>query len=306
MIFIDPSELRADTRLHLGDLDYTVISDLEEVTGADCMISAWNAPANTPRLIELHIQHKALLVQRKHKFDLIASLDERLKSSLYKMRATGAKQAQCILLFIGVLTCDRDNHAVIDGQDTGRSFWSVHAGLSVWNKYGGVVEPFLSRATLFPDWVRMKQSHVQDTLNSPTKEFSKEIDNLYDIEADDPVQELILVKDWRRTVSTCPGWGKKRIDALRGLMVNDKVKQGLLPAIYYMTTLEQASRIRGVGQSLVTSAITWSGITESMRVNIGTNLVKTKGGEHAKTKRKKRVEAPVSRANPYNRRTRHR
>jgi hypothetical protein len=288
MLFVDPSEVREDTRLVIGELEYQIVPGLEELTGADLMISALSAPASTEQLIRMHLHHNAILVQRKHRTDLVSSLGDRLKFSIFRMRAFGARQSQCMLLFIGVLTCDRNGQAVIDGQGTGHPYWSVYSGLSTWIKHGGVIEPPLSRANLFPDWVRFKVRHIADSNQIPVKEFMPRSELAYEIDPDDPVQELVLIKDWRQTVLCCPGWGIKRVNALRELMIHDKAPDTLLSAIQYMTS-DKALQIPGVGKYLVDKAIQWSG----------------KEVVYGKTT-KRSVAPPVARAKPRDRRAGHR
>lgn len=258
MIFIDPSEVRDDTRLYLGELKFVIAAGLEDYTGADMMISPLTAPASSETLIQMHIRAGAVLVQRKHRMDLVSSLGKRLKKSIAKMRASGARQGQCLLLFIGVLTCDHDGEACIDGQPTHRNYWQVYMGLSTWIKYGGCIEPALSRAGLFPEWAEMKERHVIEAYRLPVKEFVADPEEVYEIEPDDPLQELVMVKDWRRTAMCCPGWGVKRINALRQLMLADGSKDTLMAAINYMTQPKLiAGRIKGIGPTLHIAARKW-------------------------------------------------
>lgn len=258
MIFVDPSEVRDDTRLDLGTLEFITTPGLEECTGADIMVSPLAAPATTRPLLHMHIRKGAVLVQRKHRLDLVSSLEGRLKASLFRMRSCGARQGQCLLLFIGVLTCDHDGMAMIDGQPTFRSFWSVYAGLSTWNKYGGCVEPSLSRASLFPDWARMKERHILEAYENPVREFVEPVEAVYEVDPADPVQELVQIKDWRRTAMCCPGWGITRINQLRALMLEDGAADTLMAAVNYMTHPELVKkRIKGIGPSLFKKARKW-------------------------------------------------
>lgn len=258
-LFLDPSEVRERTKAVFGDLEYTVVPDLEMMTGADMMVSVYNAPATTRKLIQMHLKNKALLVQRKHRMDLVHSLNSRLKSSLIRMRSLGARPGQCLLLFIGNLSCGKDGNALIDGVRTGRNFWSVYAGLSVWIKYGGAVEPSLPKAHMLPDWVKMKWRHIQESVDVPVKEFIVEVDPLYQVDSNDPIQELVMVRDWRRAAMCIPGWGAKRVTTLSDVMKQDGCQLTLLNALDYMTTMDKAIRIPGVGKSLVDATRRWIG-----------------------------------------------
>jgi hypothetical protein len=283
MLFLDPSEVRDDTKLDLGSLEYQTVTGLEEMTGADCMISVFDALATSKNLIMVHLQHKALLVQRKHGMDLVHSLDFRLKQSISKMRSTGARQSQCVLLFIGTLSNVRTvkgENAFINGHDTHYPFWSVHEGMSTWNKYGGVIEPPIPRASMFADWYKHKLNHIQDTIDNPVKEFILPPESFYMVEPGDPVQELFVVKDWRRTVLTCPGWGVKRINMLRDQMLADKAADSLVSAIGYMTDDTKVSKLFG-GTSLSETARDWlySESAEQFRKKSSRRAKKARGKE---------------------------
>lgn len=291
MLALDPTEVREETRLIVGDLSYVTVPWLEKLTGADMVVSALEAPMTTPALLRMHLHHGAVLVQRKHRTDLVSSLDVRLKASLAKMRAFGARQPQCVLLFIGVLTCDRDGKAMIDGQDVHRNFWSVYAGLAVWIKHGGVVEPPLSRATLFPDWVKFKVRHIADMNAHPRKDVIQVADPVYEVDPDDPVQELVLVKDWRATMMQCPGWGIARVNALRNLMLKDKVPDTLITALDYVTS-GKITAVPGFGQYLIDNTCKWLGIAKNSQIQY----------KEAANAKSKPVGAAVARPKPRNRR----
>ena len=237
MIFVDFTEVREESRLSLGNVKVKIAPDLEALTGADIMISGLNMPATSELLIRKHIEAKALLIQRKHRMDMVASIGDRMRKSIAKMRATGAHQSQCVLLLIGILTCDRDGKAVIDGQNTGRDYWAVNAGLSVWTKYGGVVEPPLSKVSLIPEWLKMKERHVKEIIAIPTKEFIPTPDTMRVVDRDDPLQELVIVKDWRGTAICCPGWGTKKVNALHHALkeISGEDEPTLLEAMAWMS-----------------------------------------------------------------------
>ena len=266
MIFVDFTEVREESRLFLGDIKVKIAPDLEALTGADLMISGLSMPATSEMLIRKHIAAKALLVQRKHRMDLISSLGDRLKKSIAKMRATGARQSQCVLLFIGILTCDREGKAVIDGQKTGRDYWSVHAGMDTWVKYGGVVAPPLSKASLIPAWLLMKERHVKETIAIPKKDFILTPDILRIVENDDPLQELVVIKDWRQTILCCPGWGIKKVQALYHALkeISGDDEPTLLEAMAWMSDEKLGSSIPGVGKGLVKKARDWMGLPDDL------------------------------------------
>lgn len=268
MLVLDPSEVRANTRLYTTGLEYTLCDGLEEMTGADFLVSAMKAPCNSEGLIRLHLKHGAILVQRKHGRDLVGSLEKRMKLSLAKMRAFGANKHQCVLLVIGLMTCDKNGKCLIDGRATKRNYWAVYGGLMSWFKYGGVVDPPLSRATLFPEWVHHREVNLHDTYFNKVNEWIVPPDGYFEYPvmedpfSDAPEQKLIAINDWRQAASCCPGWGYGRVSALYRLMDEDHAPQTLLTAIHYMTTLSLVNRIQGVGPSVVKKACTWAGMAE--------------------------------------------
>ena len=266
MIFVDFTEVREESRLSLGDVKVTIAPDLEALTGADLMISGLTMPATSEVLIRKHIESKALLIQRKHRMDLVSSLGDRLKKSIAKMRAFGASQSQCVLLFIGVLTIDREGNAKIDGQATGRDYWSILAGMDTWVKYGGVVAPPLSKASLIPKWLLMKERHVKETIAVPRKDLILTPDILRVVENDDPLQELVVIKDWRQTVLCCPGWGVKKVQALYHALkeLSGDDEPTLIEAMAWMSDEELGSSIPGVGKGLVKKARDWMGLPDDL------------------------------------------
>lgn len=202
-IFIDSSEIRPQSTM--PEIPGAVMSDyLEEWSGADFMVSPLEIPLTTEPLLRKHIEAGALLVQRKHGLDLVSSMGERLNTSLARMQKLGACQSQCVLLFIGVLTCDSQDQAIIDSRETGQRFWSVQAAISKWHDRGGVYES-LSRYTLIPEWCRMKLRHLNQYESAPTKQV---------FQTESPVQvvheflqTLVPVNDGRNTLVTLPGIG---------------------------------------------------------------------------------------------------
>ncbi len=125
MLYIDPSELRSNSKLKEWTAyidDYATEADMPEVmrkmaelpgleakTGADVMNSPLDVPLpSTNTLLQMHIKAGASLIQIKFGHDLISSIiDGRFKEAQARMVATGAMPWQCILLFIG-FTTERD------------------------------------------------------------------------------------------------------------------------------------------------------------------------------------------------------
>lgn len=254
----------------IKSLELRIVPDLEEWTGADLMISPLSLPV-TEVLLSKHLERGAILIQIKRGHDLVASIiDNRLNSSLAKMRACGAKQSQCLLLFVGNLF-NADGKCVINGTEAkmygDRPYWQVYGAMSKWWKRGGVVES-LPRFDMLPDWARMTERHLKEMLNDKHVQVYPD-DRFYLADANDPLQELELVTDWRRTLASIPGLGPKRIEALYKVMGSGELSQfsqmTLLQALVWLTTYEFAKQA-GIGAGLVDNIRRWIGIDEGFEL----------------------------------------
>ena len=140
-IIVDTSELR--TTSNLPHIPGAGKSDaLEAISGADLMVTTLDLPAHSDTMVRYHAERGALLVQRKTGMDLVHSVGDRLNDSLARMHEVAPKQSQRILLFIGVLTCNRDGDAVIDGRNTTMKYWHVQGALDKWCDRGDVIVAF--------------------------------------------------------------------------------------------------------------------------------------------------------------------
>ncbi|MCI0562300.1 MAG: hypothetical protein MN733_27770, partial [Nitrososphaera sp.] len=118
MIAIDSTSLRNNSTLPLlpGSIE---CSFLEEVTGADFLISIGQYPLRNRALLRKHIESGALLVQHKSGTtgDLLNSLGERLDESQARMthllRQINRRNTQCILLKTGLYDKSSDGRVVL-------------------------------------------------------------------------------------------------------------------------------------------------------------------------------------------------
>lgn len=210
MIIIDSSELRKDSTMpHLEGV--TESKDLEARTGADFMVSPMDMPISTDTLLQMHIKNGAILVQRKHGRDLSSSVGERMNSSLSRMLKWGAIRPQCVLMFVGVMTCNRNNNAVINKQQTGRSFWSVLGATQKWVDRGGSFVS-LSRASLIEPWCRMRMRQIGEYRKKHTKEIWPAPPEV--LAHDAFLQTLQPVYDGRVLLASIPGIGPKAANLL--------------------------------------------------------------------------------------------
>lgn len=262
MIFIDPTELRETSLLgDLGNIPHQPLQDLEHYTGADLMLSPVDFPATTETLMRRHIEQGAILVQRKSGLDLTASIGERMGHSLTRMRAMGARQSQCLLLFIGVLTCNREDKAVVDGRDTFASFWSVQGAISKWHDRGGVFES-LSRASLMADWCRMKLRHLKEYAEEPIHQVWPAKPDL--TSTDNPLQLPQAINDGRVTLATLPGLGPARVQAIWDYLQPDTT---LATALCLLSNPESHIKdIDGIGPKTIQNVRQYLGLDEVMQL----------------------------------------
>ncbi len=259
-IIIDSSELRSNSTM--PEIPNSVESSiLEEITGADFMISQLSIPTTTPTLIEKHIESGALMVQRKHGLDLSSSVGERLNSSLAKMVATGAKQSQCILLFVGFLTEDDEGFAVINKQRAHMPFLSVQGAISKWHDRGGVYEN-LSRPKSLPEWCRMKLRHLNEYKQLPIKRV---LQKPAKIEEFNSLQIPVLVEDGRNLLIVLPGIGLKTANILF------KEFDGNVSEILCWlsdTDMKTKQKIKGIGPKTVENFRKFIGIDDVMGLEL--------------------------------------
>ena len=213
MLFIDPTEARANSRLPaLPNAVQT--PDLEAHTGADLLVSPLDIPATTETLIRKHISAGAIMVQRKSGMDLIHSLGEVLNGCLARMRDLGAQSGQCCLLFIGTLEAGQGGTAIVDGREASQ-YWAVRGALSRWCHRGGHVV-HLNADGEIPHWLDIIQRAVTEYREHPTKAFYAQKPYPPDPPKSvlDPLQLLLPVKDGRLVIASFPGVGPKRAETL--------------------------------------------------------------------------------------------
>ncbi len=233
-------------------------ADLEALTGAACIVSPLQAPV-APATIPLHVQAGALLVHVQRTVDLLARVGDRLWESLARMRATGARQWQCVLLTTGVCLPAKDGRCVVakpiihpDGRITweylpavnGTSYHAVESTLRHWAWYGGVVVHLPDDSRIEP-WLRMTESHLLEHANQSTKLVYPALPG-----SDDPLVTLQLVRDWRVVVAAFPGVGMAKATSLREAMLAEGAEDTLLAALMWITDGIASKRARGWGKGL--------------------------------------------------------
>jgi hypothetical protein len=251
LIFLDSSETRSTSTM--PDIPSSqAVNGLEEMTGADMMISPLEAPVASEALIKVHLSKGAQLVQVKRGLDLTSSLGERMNFSLSKMRSIGARQSQCVLLFVGVLTCDAQGNALVNGRDTGRQFMHVQSAIEGWSDRGGVVT-FLPRASLISEWCRMRSRRLKKYQGAPERTSYPDSIVLYE---DAPLQLVQPVRDARKTLVTLPGIGEERANMLWGAF-GERAGDIL---IWLTHPVSPETRIKGIGDGTIDSIREYLGL----------------------------------------------
>jgi ERCC4-type nuclease len=241
MIYIDPSELRQNSKLlkcldnnpdfGLDETKWQPLNGLEQLTGADVMISPEGLPyPSTEFLIKFHIKKGAFLVQLKFDHDLIASiLDGRYKEAQSRMKLIGSAPWQRILLQVGFFYRDEENNICANGQKSidvigasARSFRFKYL-LSIKTLWGARGGQFQEVATCdLIKWFEAQEHCLKSLAESPQKFVWPSSPELYENELeimDNPnwiqkewrsAQELILIDDWRKMLMSLPGIGNKK------------------------------------------------------------------------------------------------
>jgi len=243
-VFIDPTE-NSKGSLFPGFAGAQEVPFLEELTGADFMVSLEPMPATTEKLVLEHIKRGALLVQRKSGGDIVSSVGTRLNMSLAKMRATGAMQSQCILLYDVEFTDPVITHIDFEVEH-------VLAAIYKWNSRGGVSE-FVIKASDIPAWIETKMRHMAEFKKEPVKYVYPDKPEITEIQG--ALQLPVAVSDGRITLATFPKMGVKRANDLWSKYKN------LTSCIMYLVDpdMQKDNPVSGIG----------AGITQAVREYFG-------------------------------------
>jgi hypothetical protein len=274
MIFVVPSELRENSNLkkHISDVDYTPLPGLEANTGADLMVSPDGLPLpRNDKLLQLHIDSGSKLVQKKFGHDLPLSItDGRFNEALSRMLSTGAMSWQCLLSFVGLLGCDENGMATINGQltygDSPMKWQRIRRNLQFWIERGGSIEFPLSSGRQIPEWLAGHQNHVNRFYHGENvKKLWPKAPVFYDeIEPTNPhlkewkvAQKLVVVDDLRPLLCTIPGAkiGPERATAIFEYMEANNIRQDFMGFLELVRD-EKVLEVPGIGKGIL-DAIRW-------------------------------------------------
>jgi len=222
---------------------------MEADTGADIIISPLSMPINAT-LLQRHIDAGALLVQRKSGADLPASItDGRLYHSLAKMRMTGARQFQCVLLTTGhywpttkgkvnIVTPSFPSGKVSRRRYPQIDYAAILSAIQGWTWRGGVYAAPLTCDDEIPGWCTNTERRLKQIINQGNgRELWPMPPEFYDPpEANDPLQELILVTDWRKILAAFDGVGPAKVNSLKNCMIEHGVEHTLIQALMWIAT----------------------------------------------------------------------
>ena len=246
MIHVDATELRSDSRFlkHVPDLyplfgyhseaefiKATKRSNLETLTGADVMLTNLGLPISLT-MLPRHIEAGAVLIQLKFGRDLPSSLGERMKDSLYRMRELRAVASQCVLMYVGSLSCGRDGVAMIDGKAgrPKRSYTQVTSAIWKWCRRGGVYYP-VSASALAPTLKSMEMDIGRGKEEfwpspPPSEDYSEDV-----------LEGLERVGDWRVAFATL----SKRVGPVRATALRDAMLEAGAADVFIQALLWAAS-----------------------------------------------------------------
>jgi hypothetical protein len=257
MIYIDATELRINSRLgrHIEPLsklfgfkstesfiEAASRTNLESLTGADVMLTPLTLPITGAALVRKHTDAGAVFIQLKFGRDLPGSLGDRMKESLYRMRGTGAVASQCVLTYVGTLTCGKDGWAAINGRVSRprRKYSAIMTAIWHWVLRGGVYYPVTKEESL-PNILAAMDNDVK--VGNVTEFWTERVTTGF---TDDPLESLEKIEDWRVPFAN--------ISSLIG------------PA--RATSLMEAMKAKGATQNLG-QALLWTSSPKKIRDEIG-------------------------------------
>lgn len=277
MIYSDPSEMRYLTELkEIAGQPLSVFEELEELTGADLLITPHNLPLAVMTL-PFHLENGAILVQLKRGDDLVASVGDRAASSLARMISAGTKASwQRVLLFVGSLNFEAETGAaLINGRPNTyvgpNTYWAVQGTIEKWIERGGVFST-IPRMSVLQSWISYKMNHIAEYQKYPEHTVYKEKPQLYEptleMVSGVPLQKVSLIRDWRNTLLTLPGIGEKRAEVIYQYVNQNCTEKTLFMALYILTNEELACKIPGISSSTSKKIREWIGLEDIYELSL--------------------------------------
>lgn len=260
MLLYDTTETR-NLPENLKSPDSLAVAGLEDLTGADLIISPLSIPA-TPNALLLRHASTGLCVQRKTVGDLLSSFTDKDNRLWFQLSRLLEVTTLPWLLVIGDIKCNRDGLAVVDGRETSWEYVKIIAALDWWQLRGGYVT-WLSRETLIYSWCKMWQTRLEnrDTEYGDGKGWGEKIISR-------PVQQTVYeVPNVVRTLMTFPGMGEERAMAVyratkeKIVELRGKDTVGDITLMDCLFTLD-GEKVEGIGNKTRRSILEYVGWTQ--------------------------------------------
>ena len=211
------------------------VSGMEDITGADLIITPLSIPSSNDALILRHAE-AGVCIQRKTIGDFVQSITEDDSRLWFQLARLIQVCPLPWLLLIGDLKCTRENKAVIDGRESGWDYGKIIAALDWWQMRGGYMS-WISREGLVASWCSMWATRLEnrDSEGGWGKKviFRPIAQTLYETPA---VQ---------RTLMTFPGLGTDRAEAVYQKTVERC--NGERPTLMDTMLILQEMKVEGVG-----------------------------------------------------------
>lgn len=171
---------------------------LESITGADVLLSATGMPAESPMLIQEHLEGRAMLCQLKIGPDMASSIiDGRLVESLCRMKESGASPQQRWLVPVGVYTEQEDTGLLlINGKrvmDYGipqpLKYSAYETAISAWQLRGGCVFNPYNVAQLVK-WLTRRERWLIDHESDDTVNALDRVQSIQTVDDNNPFQTV--------------------------------------------------------------------------------------------------------------------
>ncbi len=237
----------------------TRVEGLEAWTGADLMVSRLTLPCKTKALLMKHIDEGAVLVQVKLGEDLPSSVGDRLVESIARMRECTRRIPQHMLLFVGVLGCDSEGSALINGHRTrlSLSYATVNTAIMDWMARGGMYYSIPNEAML-DAWARGFEANL-NKYHTQAYRYALSTPDLPDDmpNPDEPLQIPVRVMDARRVLIGFRGLGPELVNRIWAYC------GGFKESLAFLTDPQSVGKLEGIGPKTIASIRKQCGLTDS-------------------------------------------
>lgn len=251
MLLIDPLEAPYLPSSCL-ELPHALVTSLEERTGADIVLSIWDAPATTTALQWRHV-NSGVGYQLKRGADLISSIqDGRIMHQLARMRQTWDECWAVHVAEISMATISDDWEPVIDGIQQGWPYSSYLSAVRNWQRAGGY-------------WITLDSNYpfaqwIQDELDRMSRDTDERL-------VRKPQVKLLPLSPQEETLATFPGIGPTRAHALWMALTEHEAAQTLTQALVWLSD-GWATKAEGIGKGVVRAARVHLGLDDEENLGL--------------------------------------